>query len=232
MAADSRQAGLPAAADGQANRPGTDAGMLPDSVATVGRQRREWVQHSMFASVCTWPVCCLAVTEERWLLNKPDAEPRVVSLKRSLTVSLLIMVGAVALAALLLFAGACGIPGDKPGLPTAGSISGTIRYGGAGAALGRPLAIAIYRTFPPVGPPLATQLIESYEFPYRYEFSDLPPGTYYAGALIDIDRTDTRYAGMLVESRDPHGYAGDGAPVRLAPGRGVAGVDIDLGGGP
>jgi hypothetical protein len=90
------------------------------------------------------------------------------------------------------------------------------------------LAIAVYSSFPPSGPPLATQFIERYTLPFRYEFTGLRPGRYYVGALIDVDRMDTRHAGMLNRARDPFGYAGRGAPVDLRVDRGTAGADITL----
>jgi hypothetical protein len=96
------------------------------------------------------------------------------------------------------------------------------------AVPGRPLAIALYRSFPPSGPPVATKLLERFALPYRYEFTGLAPGSYYVGALIDVDRMDTRHAGMLVPERDPHGYAGGGAPIQLGVSQGAAAVEIEL----
>lgn len=109
-----------------------------------------------------------------------------------------------------------------------GTLSGTIDYTGAAAGPGRPLSIALYRSFPPKGPPVAAKLIENYSFPQRYQFSGLAPGTYYVGALIDVDRMDTRYAGMLAPKRDPHGYAGAGAPIAIDSTRGAALIDLEL----
>lgn len=123
---------------------------------------------------------------------------------------------------------ACGWQHDLPTTSRAGSLSGVIRYDGTMGGAGRPLAIAVYRSFPPSGPPVATRLVERYELPYRYEFSGLAPGTYYVGALIDVDRMDTRYAGMLVPRRDPHGYASGGEPISLTADRGAASADIEL----
>ena len=117
--------------------------------------------------------------------------------------------------------------GPTKATPT-GTISGTISYDGHSAAAGRPLGIAVYKTYPPSGPPVAYRLVDEYQFPYRYVFDGLPPGAYYVGALIDVDPTDTRYVGMLNAKRDPHGYAGNGQQVRIEDFGGTAGVDILL----
>lgn len=109
----------------------------------------------------------------------------------------------------------------------AGSISGTISYSGALGG-GRALSIALYKTYPPKGPPLASQLVQKYEMPYHYFFDGLEPGSYYVGALIDIDPSDTRYPGMLNAVRDPHGYVGNGKPVKLEQLQGAPGADIRL----
>ena len=122
--------------------------------------------------------------------------------------------------------GGCGRPDGAVHTAVPGTISGVVHYDGPAAARGRVLAIAVYRSFPPVGPPVATQLIERYTLPYKYEFNGLPPGTYHVGALIDVDRQDSRHAGMLVRGTDPHGYAAGGGPIVVALDRGVAGVDV------
>jgi len=121
--------------------------------------------------------------------------------------------------------------GGSSGAPSSNSISGTISYTG-NVGGGRALSIAVYSTYPPKGPPLATQLVQKYDLPYHYSFEGLEPGTYYVGALIDIDPSDTRYPGMLNAVRDPHGFVGGGslpAPVKIVDSmQGTAGVDIRL----
>jgi hypothetical protein len=112
--------------------------------------------------------------------------------------------------------------------PAQGSIEGTITYDGAAGGGGRALSIAVYKTYPPKGPPLATQLLQHYQLPYHYRFSGLEPGTYYVGALIDVDPADTRYPGMLNAARDPYGYVGGGQPVKVAQLQGAAGADVRL----
>lgn len=124
--------------------------------------------------------------------------------------------------------GGCAADDARPTLPAGSTLGGIIYYDGAAAAPGRPLAIALYRTFPPQGPPVATRLVEQYALPYTYLFEDLSAGDYYVGALIDVDRLDTRYAGMLNADRDPHGYAGGGAPVQVGEQVGAVGIDIPL----
>ena len=114
------------------------------------------------------------------------------------------------------------------GAATTGTIGGTITYAGAAAGGGRPLSVAVYRRCPPSGPPIAYQLVETYQLPHRYEFVGLPPGTYCVGALIDVDPADTRYLGMLNAKRDPHGYAGTDHPVTVGEFSGASGVDIKL----
>jgi len=109
-----------------------------------------------------------------------------------------------------------------------GIVTGTIHYDGVAAGPGRPLAIAVYGTFPPSGPPVRATLIDTYEFPVRFSFDNLSEGTYYVGALIDVDRADRRYAGMLNPELDPYGYAGDGAPVVVGPTAGVGGLAIQM----
>lgn len=109
-----------------------------------------------------------------------------------------------------------------------GVVTGTINYDGVAAGPGRPVAIAVYTTFPPSGPPVRTALLDTYEFPVRFSFVDLSAGTYYIGALIDVDRADRRYAGMLNPELDPYGYANDGAPVVLSPSEGVGGLAIQM----
>ena len=132
----------------------------------------------------------------------------------------------VLLCVLVSFVSGCGSTGS----PTAsgGTISGTINYAGPAAGGGRPLAIAVYRKTPPSGPPVAWRLVESYQFPYRYSFDNLPPGNYVVGALIDVDPTDTRYTGMLNAKRDPHGYSNGGGLVHIDDQRGAVALDIKL----
>lgn len=117
---------------------------------------------------------------------------------------------------------------DAGRAPRGNTIAGSVFFDGQTAALGQPLAIAVYRSFPPKGPPVAWRYVEQYSFPYRYEFDDLPPGTYYVGALVDVDRMDSRHAGMLNPRRDPHGYAGGGEPIAVTALAGAAGADIRL----
>lgn len=110
----------------------------------------------------------------------------------------------------------------------AGTIAGTVYYDGSAAGGGRPLGIAVYKTYPPSGPPVTYQLVDKYQFPYHYVIDGLSPGTYYVGALIDVDPADTRYVGMLNPKRDPHGYAGSGQQVRVEEFHGTSGVDVVL----
>jgi hypothetical protein len=119
---------------------------------------------------------------------------------------------------------ACGPTKSSPG----GTIAGTISYEGPAAGGGRPLGIAVYKTYPPSGLPITYQLLDNYQFPYRYVFNGLSPGSYYVGALIDVDPADTRYVGMLNPKRDPHGYVGKGQPVRVDDLQGASGADIAL----
>ncbi len=123
---------------------------------------------------------------------------------------------------------ACAMGSDSQVGPPQSVVSGTIHYEGPAAGRGRPLSIAVYGSLPPTGPPLRAVLVEDYEFPYRFTFDGLRPGTYYVGALIDVDRADRRYAGMLNPERDPFGYAGDGVPIVLGERRGVGGLEIRL----
>jgi hypothetical protein len=113
------------------------------------------------------------------------------------------------------------------GAPT-GTITGTITYSGAAGGGGRPLSIALYPRCPPKGAPLAVQLVEKYELPYRYRFDGLSPGSYCVGALIDVDPADTRYVGMLNPKRDPHGYAADGHVISVEQFSGASGANITL----
>ena len=133
---------------------------------------------------------------------------------------------ASATVALVLAAVSCG--STQTGGATTGTIAGTIASSGAAAGGGRPLSIAVYRRCPPSGPPIAYQLVETYQLPYRYDFVGLAPGTYCVGALIDVDPADTRYVGMLNAKRDPHGYAGTDRPVMVGEFSGASGVDIKL----
>lgn len=114
------------------------------------------------------------------------------------------------------------------GVPDGSMIGGTIRYDGAATGGGRPLAIAVYATFPPAGPPVTWKLVTEYELPYRYVFEGLPPGRYVVGASIDVDPVDTRDLGRLNPARDPHGYAGGGALFDVDALGGAAGADILL----
>lgn len=117
--------------------------------------------------------------------------------------------------------------GETRSTPT-GTIAGTISYKGPATGGGRPLGIAVYRTYPPSGIPVAYRLVHDYQFPYRYAIDGLAPGAYYVGALIDVDPADTRYVGMLNAKRDPHGYAGNGRPVQVADLHGASSADIVL----
>lgn len=130
------------------------------------------------------------------------------------------------LCVLVSFVAGCGNSGSTTA--SGGTISGTINYTGTAAGGGRPLAIAVYHRTPPSGPPVAYRLVESYEFPYRYSFDNLPPGNYVVGALIDIDPTDTRYTGMLNTKRDPYGYSNGGAVVHVDEQHGAVAMDIKL----
>lgn len=114
---------------------------------------------------------------------------------------------------------------------TGSTISGEIAYTGSAAGGGRPLAIAVYRTYPPSGPPVAWRLVENPKFPYRYTFDGLAPGNYVVAASVDVDPSDTRYVGMLNVKRDPHGYSSGGQLVHVDAMHGVAGMDVALGGG-
>lgn len=78
---------------------------------------------------------------------------------------------ASATVALVLAAVSCG--STQTGGATTGTIAGTIAYSGAAAGGGRPLSIAVYRRCPPSGPPIAYQLIETYQLPYRYDLVGL-----------------------------------------------------------
>lgn len=129
---------------------------------------------------------------------------------------------------LLLAVATCAPSGPSAHDPPAGSIGGTISYDGAAAGAGRALSIAVYRVYPPKGPPVASKLVERYDLPYQYSFDGLDPGTYYVGALIDVDPSDTRYPGMLNAARDPYGYVGGGQPIVVQQFSGVAGADIAL----
>lgn len=117
--------------------------------------------------------------------------------------------------------------GSDVGVPP-GVITGTVDYDGVAAGPGRPLALAVYRTFPPSRPPVRTALIDGYDFPVRFSFHGLSPGTYYVGASIDVDRADRRHAGMLNPALDPFGYAGEGAPVVLGATAGVGRLAIHM----
>ncbi|MBI2892979.1 MAG: hypothetical protein HYY06_05470 [Deltaproteobacteria bacterium] len=112
--------------------------------------------------------------------------------------------------------------------PPAGTISGTITYDGPAAGGGRPIAVAVYRNFPPSGPPVSWKLLETYELPVRYSFDGLPPGNYWVGAAIDVDPADTRYVGMLNPRRDPHGYALEGRRIEVGEIEGAAGADVRM----
>lgn len=133
-------------------------------------------------------------------------------------------------ALLCLVMAGCASTGDTHAPPTA-SISGTIEYGGTAAGGGRPLAIAVYRRFPPKGPPVAWRLVERPQFPYRYTFDNLPPGDYVVGALIDVDPSDTRNIGQLNPKRDPHAYSKGGGLTHVDEQHGAVGLDLVLEGG-
>ena len=134
---------------------------------------------------------------------------------------------AAVLAAPLIFS-ACVSGADRTADVPPTTIRGTIHYDGPAVGRGRPLAIAVYGSLPPTGPPVRTALLQTYEFPQPFQFDGLPPGTYFVGASIDVDRADRRYAGMLNPELDPFGYVGDGAPITLGDRWGVGGLDITL----
>ncbi|MBI4509524.1 MAG: hypothetical protein HY698_07790 [Deltaproteobacteria bacterium] len=138
-------------------------------------------------------------------------------MRRAATHALLILLGA-----------GCALDSGDTSLPPGGTISGTISYTGPAAGGGRPLSIAVYRTYPPSGPPVAWRLVEEYKFPYHYYFENLPPGSYTVGASLDVDPADTRYLGMLNAKRDPHGYASHGKLVSVDAMHGVGGADLKL----
>ena len=123
---------------------------------------------------------------------------------------------------------ACGTSATDSTSPRTSSVSGTITYAGPAAARGRPLAIAVYRSYPPKGPPVAWRLVDDYRFPYRYTFDDLPAGSYTVGALIDVDTADTRNIGQLNAARDPHGYAAGGRLLSVSEQHAELGADIAL----
>jgi len=117
---------------------------------------------------------------------------------------------------------------DAPSAAPTSTVSGAITYAGPAAASGRPLAIAVYPTFPPQGPPVVWRIYEAYTFPFQYSFQQLPPGSYVVGASIDVDPTDTPYLGQLNAKRDPYGYSAGGRLIAVDEQRGAAGIDIAL----
>jgi len=86
----------------------------------------------------------------------------------------------------------------------------------------------LYSSYPPSGRPIRAQLVEDYSLPFSFTFSGLPAGTYYVGALIDVDRMDTTWSGMLNPERDPYGYAGEGTPFEIVDFESVPSADIEL----
>ncbi|MBI2891427.1 MAG: hypothetical protein HYY13_11665 [Nitrospirae bacterium] len=98
-----------------------------------------------------------------------------------------------------------------------GSLDVVIDYHGKTARAGQPLAVAVYESYPPKGAPLTYKLIEDYSFPTTVRFDGLPPGDYVVGASVDLDPSDTPYAGMLKAGVDPFGYAGAADRIRIHP---------------
>ncbi len=136
----------------------------------------------------------------------------------------------VATLALLLsgsFAG-CGLVDAGRGGAPPGTLAGAVHYEGELPTAGRALAIAVYGSFPPTGPPLRALLLERYELPQPFVFEGLASGNYYVGALVDVDRMDTRHSGMLNAELDPYGYFGGGQPIALDAGSGAANLDVVL----
>lgn len=91
----------------------------------------------------------------------------------------------------------------------------TITYDGKIANHGQPLAVAVYETYPPKGPPLTYKVVEDYSFPSTVRFEGLPPGEYVVGASIDLDPSDTPHVGMLKAGVDPFGYAGQAKKIQI-----------------
>ncbi len=103
------------------------------------------------------------------------------------------------------------------------SLAGVVDYDGA---LDGTLEVSVFRSFPPRGGPIAVKRVETPTFPYRYAFTDLPPGRYYVLAMIDRNADD---GGAFHPTIDPGGaHGGFTSPVSVLVGATVKADAVDL----
>lgn len=132
------------------------------------------------------------------------------------------------LAAVLIPVAGCGIGGMDTGVVRSaapGRVSGAISYQGGYVG---PLQVALFRSFPPRGTPVARVDISEPTFPQPFELEDLMPGTYFLLAIVDADPTDgDRYH----PHDDPGGAFGSynkPMSITLTTTSGARDVDIEL----
>ena len=104
-----------------------------------------------------------------------------------------------------------------------GAFGGTVTYaGGVGAADVLHIGVFDTPTYDPAsGPPVASLLEPTPTFPYAFDFTDIPPGTYWIGSYLDIGGDDATAAGP----EDPEIQVG---PYLLSPDGEVTGIEVDL----
>ena len=118
----------------------------------------------------------------------------------------------------------CAVPTARSGDREV-SVHGVVHY--AGKVEG-PLVVGVFRSFPPRGPPLASERIERPAFPQAYAFDHLPDGRYFVLAIVDSDPMDgERYH----PKRDPggaYGFVGNPWSLSISNADGAQQIDIEL----
>jgi hypothetical protein len=103
-------------------------------------------------------------------------------------------------------------------------ISGSVTWAGPVAA-GDTLHLGVFDTPTNTGgPPTVVPVVEAnVTFPYDFEFTGIPAGTYWVGGYLDVGSDNSDGADL---SEDPTGQVG---PVLLAPGGLADGITVELG---
>ena len=103
--------------------------------------------------------------------------------------------------------------GTGGGAHQTGKIEITVDY--AGTKTGT-LSVAAVTSFPPMGPPVASQSNKTPTFPAKLELIGLDPGTYYVAAVLDIGSDNPQMPGpddLVTVTMPPVMVKGNDAPM-------------------
>ena len=123
------------------------------------------------------------------------------------------------LAILMILAAALALSCGSEEEETTGKISGTISYNGVNQGT---LGIAAFASLPPMSAPDGMALVTNPVFPQAYEIENLPSGSYYIYAYMDVGGNNLTMPG----AEDP--VSAFTAAIEVAGGETTAGVDLTL----